>query len=733
MSVLSKIRGRAGLLVAIIGIALFAFILGDIFTSGKSIFSSRENNVGVIAGEDVSYAEFSHKVTEELEQMKKSNPNQPPPDEAKTDNIVQSLWQQTVNEKVLNREYEKLGISVTTPELNDQMTGNDPNPIMSQYFSDQRTGKIMADFSTPDGRLNMTQVRSFVSHMNEAQEKSWVMIEKFVRDAREQAKYNNLIKKGLYVTRAQARRDSADAATTYSVKYIAKKYATEPDSTLKVSDSDMLTWYNAHQYKFKVKEATRGIEYVAFPVGPSKADISATRTELKSLAAEFKTKKGKEDTAFVLGESDSRNYQTRLVKKGALNPDIDSLIVKGEAGTVVGPVEEGTKLILYKVLGKSVSSDSAKVRHLLLAYKGAAKADTSVHRTKEQAKQKADSLCALFKSKKKKMEDLVTTLTDDGGSKNPMTKEGEMGYKGIYGWFTNETGLATPFKEAGLKGKKGDISVVETEFGYHIIEVLDKTKESDKTEIVTIERSEQASKATVDSIYQQATSFAGKNTTADLFQKAVVKEGMNKSLAGDIKSTDHTVRGLDSPKEIVRWMYGEERKKGDVSQPFQLNDRFVVAVLTSIKEKGVLPLEEVKDKVEVEVKKQKKADKFIALIEKASAGAGKIEDVGAKLNEPALTAENLSFNNSFIPGLGQENEVVGVVTAAKQGAISKPIVGNTGVFVLVVEKSTKVNSGMDGKTLRKQSTNALQSRVDGEVFEALKDNANIKDNRAKFY
>ena len=169
MSVLSKIRSRAGLLVAIIGIALFAFILGDIFTSGKSIFSSRENNVGVIAGEDVSYAEFQNKVAEELDNMKKNNPNQPPPDEAKTDNIVQSLWQQTVNEKVLNREYEKLGITVTTPELTDQMTGNDPNPLMSQYFSDQQTGRVRSDFSTPDGRLNMALVRKFVAQMNEPQ------------------------------------------------------------------------------------------------------------------------------------------------------------------------------------------------------------------------------------------------------------------------------------------------------------------------------------------------------------------------------------------------------------------------------------------------------------------------------------------------------------------------------------------------------------------------------------
>jgi peptidyl-prolyl cis-trans isomerase D len=732
MSVLSKIRGRAGLLVAIIGIALFAFILGDIFTSGRSMFSSRETNVGVIAGEDVSINDFSRKVEDEIEQMKKNNPNQPV-DETKTDQVVQNLWQQTINEKVLNREYDKVGITVSTPELRDQMTGNDHNPIMEQYFTDQQTRKIVRQYATPDGRLDMNEVRKYVSKMNDAAEKSWVLVEKYVREGRKQIKYNNLIKKGLYVTRAQAKRDSADAASTYSIKYIAKKYATEPDSTTRVTDAELQTWYNAHQYKFKVKEATRGIEYVAFPIAPSKKDISDMKAEVKGLAEEFKNHKGKEDSAFVLGQSDSRTYVTRYVKKGSLSPEIDSIVAQGVPGTVVGPVEEGTKLVLYKVLGSKHSSDSAKVRHILIGYKSPSARDTTIHRTKEQAKLRADSVLAMIKSKKKKMEDLVAVYTDDPGSKNPATKEGEMGYKGIYGWFTNETGFAPAFKEAGLTGKKGDISIVETEFGYHIIEVLDKTKESDKAEIVTIERNEEPSKSTIDSIYLQANTFAGKNTNTELFEKAVVKEGMNKLLASDIKSTDRTIRGLESPKELVRWMFAEERKKGEVSQPYQLGERFVVALLSSVKEPGIAPLEEVKDKVEPEVKKEKKAEKFIAMLSKASAGAAKIEDVSAKLNEPAQSAENLSFNNSFIPGLGQENEVVGVVTASKAGTISKPIMGSAGVFVVSVEKITKTNSTMDSKSTRKQSETALQSRVDAEVFEALKDNAHIKDNRAKFY
>jgi peptidyl-prolyl cis-trans isomerase D len=424
---------------------------------------------------------------------------------------------------------------------------------------------------------------------------------------------------------------------------------------------------------------------------------------------------------------------TKLVKKGTLKPAIDSVVSKGVAGTVVGPVEEGGKMILYKVLGNERSSDSAKVRHLLVSYKSPTTRDTTITRTKDQAKRRADSLLVLIKSKKKKMEDLINSCSDDQGSKNPMTKEGEMGYHGIYGWFTQESNLVPAFKTAGLKGKKGDISIVETEFGFHIIEVLDKTKESDKVQIVTIERQEQASKSTVDSIFTNANKFAGLNTNAELFDKAVVKDGLNKRIAADLHPTDHTINGLETPKELIRWVFADERKKGDVSEPKQLGERFVVACVTAIKEKGIAPLADVKDKVEMEAKKQKKAEMFIDQFNKASTGVTNIEDLAAKMKDPAQIAENISFTNSFIPGIGQEYDIIGYIVSAKEGAISKPIQGNSGVYVVVVEKANKSPMVSDVKSMKKQSLISLQSRVDNDVFEALKENANVKDNRAKFF
>ncbi|MFI5148985.1 MAG: SurA N-terminal domain-containing protein [Bacteroidia bacterium] len=731
MSVLSRIRSRAGLLVAVIGIALFAFILGDIFTSGRSIFSSRETNVGIIAGEEITILDFQTKLEEQIKQIKDNNPNSQI-DDATRDQVVQQIWNQMVTEKIFNREFDKAGISVPTDELTDRMFGKDPDPVLNQYFQDPQTKRVRKDFAMQDGsgRLDTRLVKKYVAGLTEKDEKYWIQMEKYIRDNRRQVKYMNMIKKGLYVTTAQARQDSADAALVYNIRYIAKKYNTASDSAIKVTDEDLLTWYNAHQYKYKVKEATRNIEFLSFDIKPSAKDISELKTELSALVPEFKVKTGKDDSSFVQAESDARRYNVQYIKRGVLKPDVDTVISKGIAGTVVGPVEENGKMILYKVLGNEVASDSAKVRHLLVAYKGPASRDSTITRTKEQAHHRADSLFNLVKTKKKKLEELIDQFSDDGGKKAP---SGD-GHEGVYGYFTQEAGMVPEFKKAGLEGKKGDITVVETIFGYHIIEVLDNTKKLEKTLIVTIERQINASKTTVDSVYLKANTFAGKNVTTELFEKAAANEHLQPNVAQEIHATDHTINGLESPKELIHWVFADERKKNEVSQPYQLGERFVIATLTSIKEKGIAPLVEVKDKVTMEVKKQKKAEKFMDDMARASAGVTKIDDLAAKLREPAQTAENINFSNSFIPGIGQEQGLIGSVVCRKaDSGISKPVQGNNAVYVFSLEKVGPVGMTPDSKTMKKSKLQMLQSSVEQEVQEILKENAKIKDNRAKFF
>ena len=339
-------------------------------------------------------------------------------------------------------------------------------------------------------------------------------LENYIRQIRTIEKYNNLIKKGLYVTKAEAKRDYIAQNTNVSIKYVVKNYKLIADSTIKVSDDDLQTYYAAHKNEYK-QEASRKIEYVAFDIAPSPEDLDEAKKDIQRIADDFKTKKATEDSAFVIAESETRNFDITFHTKGTLSPEIDTTMFKSEAGTVVGPYLENGTFKVAKLSLVKFSADSAKVRHILISYQGAGASPTAT-RTKEEAKKMADSLSGLLK-KKADFKDFVAKFSDDGGKsasadpKDP--KKFVMGKDGEYGWINANSGFVEPFKNAGLDGKKGDIVVVESQFGYHIMEVLDTKGSQKQVQVAIIEKKPEASSKTMQAIYVKASAFAGKNNT----------------------------------------------------------------------------------------------------------------------------------------------------------------------------------------------------------------------------
>ena len=292
----------------------------------------------------------------------------------------------------------------------------------------------------------------------------------------------------MYVTTATAKRNFIDQNTNSTIKFITKNYKLIADSTVKVSDGDLNAYYTAHQNEFK-QETSRKIEYVAYDISPSQEDRDEAMKSIQMVAGNFKTIKPSEDSTFVITESDNRTFDMGLHGKGTLSPEIDSAMFNSEVGTIVGPYKENEVLKVSKLIAIKKSADSAKVRHILIAFKGSG-ASESVKRNKEQAKIMADSLLKLIK-KGEKFGDFVEKFSDDGGKKMPPNKkvgESYPGKGGDYGWLNPNSQFVEPFKNAGLYGKKGDVVVVESQFGYHIIEVLDSKGSQKKVQVATIER-----------------------------------------------------------------------------------------------------------------------------------------------------------------------------------------------------------------------------------------------------
>jgi len=553
MSVLEKIRSRAGLLVGIVGVALLVFILQSAFESGNLFLGGSDNVVGEIAGKTIDFKTFDAKVKEATE-IRKRQMGEGTLDQAMIDEIAQQVWSQMINENVMEEEYKKLGISVSKEELYDIMVDH-PHEALVRQLTDPQSGKVVPRFADPlTGMLSPQKLKEFNDNMKEEEEKDWSQLEEYITRVRISEKYNNLIKKGLYVTTSEAKIAFNNQSKSSTIRYVIKNYKTVADSTVKVTDDEIQQYYNQHQNEFK-QEATRTIEYISYDIFPSDEDIDGIKKDMEKLVDEFKREKSvSEDSSFVISEADSRMFDLTYHTPGTLSPEIDTVMFKAEKGTVVGPYNENGVFKLSKLINTKISADSAKVRHILIAYKGAERAAENITRSKEEAKKMADSLLGQIK-KGTKFTEYVEKYSDDSGKKMPPNKkEGEdyPGKGGDYGWLNPQSGFAEPFTNFGLDSKKGDIKVVETTFGYHIIEVLDTKGSVKKVQVATIDKKVEASAKTLQLVYAKASEFAGKYNTNELFQKAVIDEKLNKRIAEKVKESDKTVQGIPDSRSLIK-------------------------------------------------------------------------------------------------------------------------------------------------------------------------------------
>ena len=715
-SVLEKIRRRTGLLVGIVGLALVIFILESLLGSGASIFGGNDlAYVGTIHGKKIDRNDFLAKVEMQLNNVRQSRQSNDI-DDATRAQVLDFVWQQYVADLVIKPEYDKVGISVGEDEVYERVV---VNPVQSviQQLSDPKTGQINPQFARPDGSLDLAKWRQAIQNLPADQEVALRGMEDNVKNMRFAEKYAALIRKGLYSTDAEAKEAYKAQNTKINFDYVIKRFDSVSDSTVKVTDADIQKYYSDHSYLFLNTETTRKIEYISFDVLPSASDVEAIGKDAQRAAADFKGKSLKEDSAFIAQESENgtvniqdMNRKTMIVR--------DSTVYTSAPGTIFGPYNEGAYFKIYKLEAINSVADSARIRHILI---GTVDPQTQQpKRSPAQAKKMADSLLVLIKEKKTTFDTLVKTVSEDGGSK---TNGGD------YGWFDENKGFVQPFKDAGLMGTKGNISIVPTQFGYHIIEVLDVSKTRHSTyKIAQIFKMIAPSDETNQAIFAKANQFAGENNTGDLFDKAVKTQKLVPRIGDNIKEGDRQVSTLDAAKELVKWAY--MAKKGDVSI-FTFNDKHVVAKLTGIKNKGILPLEDVKDEVTVLAIKDKKAQNFISEFNTKASGSKNVNDIATKLGLETKKQENLVLAGHNIEGLGHDDIMMGTAIGTKAGATTKPIEGDNGVFVLTVTGYTDAKPVDNLKMQKMQLDQAVGGKADYEVFNALKENADIEDHKSR--
>ncbi len=687
MAVLSKIRQRSLLLILVIGFCLLAFIVGDIINSGGFGVS---RNVGSVNGEDIPVQEYLQKVNQMQTNQRGMSPTQ----------AENAVWNQEVERILFEERFEKAGLRV----------GRDH--VLNMYSSNPQIGQN-PQFLNALGQFDKAKFNTFLVNMKKDNPAQWEFFEKnmpLVEAAAQKQLYITMLKAGYTATKNDGQAKYKAETDKVNFDFVYVPFSTVNDDEVKVSDEEIMAYMEKNEKKYK-SGPTRSIQYVKIEDKASAGDELKIRSEIESLlnpkdsTAGFRNVTNVEE--FVNTNSEIK-YDTTYVAKQSLPLDHAEAIFNLGEGEVYGPYTHDGYYKITRMMDKKPNA-SVKASHILIAYKGAMRAAPSITRTKEEAKAKADELLGQVNANPSSFAQLAMANTDDPGSKNT---------GGVYDNIA--PGQMVPsFNDFVFNNPVGKTGVVETDFGYHVIKVDDKYEAA---QLATIALAIQPSKATSDDVYAKASQFE-LDAAAKPFEEIAKTANLTVVPVKKLLPNDENVQGLGSQRSIVTWAFSGDVKEGDIRK-FDVPDGHVIAKVTNINETGFIPMEEAKLAVAPILRNEKKAE-----IIKGKMKGDTLEAVAQATGSKVSNAEGVTLATSTVPTVGAEPKVVGKAFALETGKVSDHIVGKSGVFMIKtksVEKATELpNYNAYASRLKNEGRSAVSSRI----ITALKDAADIEDNR----
>ncbi|WP_010177234.1 peptidylprolyl isomerase [Aquimarina agarilytica] len=703
MAVLNKIRQRSFFLIMIIALALFAFIIGDLVRSGGFGGQKAQKTIGEINGEEIKTSEFQALV----DNQRRSGSDM---------QAVRNVWNQKVNGLLTGQRANDAGIIVDREHLNEELArryANDPS------------------LKDDDGNFSLEKLQELILEMKETDR---VRYNNWTNNEGEIAKdvagnvYLNMVKAGLGATINEGELAYKMENDKINISYVQLPYTSVDDKEVEVSKSEILAYINAHKTEYK-RDAYADIEYVKIDEVATLEDEKAISTELAKLvndSDEFNnvTKQTEKVLGFIntknveefVNENSAIKYVDKYEFKSKLNTDVATNLFDAELGKVYGPYKDGAYIKLSKLIAETKIPDSVKASHILVAYKGLQFAGPDVTRTKEEAKKLADSVLTVVSKKSSKFEELAASLSADRSNKD---KGGDLGY------FT--PGRMVPaFNDYVFENKTGDVGVVETQFGFHVIKIEDQKNIQKAVKIATIAQKIEPSEKTINEIYAKSTKFVI-DAREKGFEAAAKEENLTTKPVTKMGELDENIPGIGKQRQIVRWAFDKETKKGAIKS-FDLPSGYVIAKLTAVEKAGLMNVEEASAKVSPILKNEKKAK-----ILKAKISGASLEEIAKATNTTVKSASAITMKNSTISGAGIEKKVVGTAFALDVNAVSKPVEGNKGVYVVKVTSKTPGQGLASYQGLANKKAEDEARKAQGALLSALKEKAEIEDKRAVLY
>lgn len=704
MAILNKIRQRSVVLIVIIALALFSFVLTDVIKNGGFGTNKNKQIVGTVNGEDISQQDFAAKVEAQKAQMAQYGAA------FAGSRAVNSVWEQEVRRIVLEEEFEDLGITIEKDRMNQI--------VAERLQGDPR-------FQNENGVFSEAKMKEYVATLvstNPAMYEQWLNFESSLATNEKQNIYFNLIKAGMTATLAEGKLAYEMENNTRDIEFVQIPFSSIPDDQVEVSKSDIANYITAHADEFKT-EAMRSIHFVKFEEKATLEDENAikssvaaflnNRYEFNDTIEGFAVNKNPQD---FINEFSDLKYDDRFLFKNELPTGVRDSLFARELGGVYGPYKDNGYFKLSRITAVEQMPDSVTASHILIPYVGLQNAETT--RTKAQAKELADSLKTVLLRRPEKMTELAAEFSTDPGSKD----------KG--GTYENVTRnqFVKPFNDFIFGGKVGDIDVVESDYGFHVIKIDDQKNLQKAIKVATVAKEIIPSQQTTNDIFKNTTKFE-MTAGEDKAKFADLAKENNYSLrpVNNIKAMDENIPGEGRQRDIVRWAFEEDTKVGDIKR-FQVEGGYLVAQLSKATKAGTLSADDASAKVTPLVRNEKKAELI-----KAKITTSDLNSIASNNGVSVQTASAINLKNPTIAGAGTEPKIVGAAFGLAEGEVTKPIVGNKGVYVVKVKKITPAKAIDNYSSYISQQTAALQGAVNVKVPQALKDAAEIEDSRTTFY
>jgi len=708
MAILGQIRSKSIFLIIVIGLALFAFVISGVF-DGKGY--QAQQPVGVINGEEVLIEDFRGQVD-----FLERNYNQ------QGMIAVNNVWNQRLRSEILRQQFEISGIQSGKDHLQNILKNN------STFNSDPQ-------FLNEAGMFDIDKFKTLIIELkttNPEAYEQWKSQEKIFESQSNEQIYLNLVNAGVNYTQADGKFEYTLQNDNVDIEYIQIPYSSVEDSLISYSQSDLKKYINNNEDEFKVN-SSRDIEYVIFEEKPSFEDEKAVKNRLSKFLKESKefneVSKLEEITPSLttaknikefINEYSESSFDSIYLPKGSLPADHANLLFNLNIDQTYGPYLDGEYFKISRMLDKKIGG-SVRASHILVAYKGSQNANPNVSRSKNEAKKEANNILRKIRKSPKSFTELAFEFSD-GPSKS---RGGDLG-------FVQDGNMVKPFNDFIFSKRIGSTGVVETDFGFHVIKVVAK---DDLVLLASITEKNVPSDATSDKVFNSATKLEMSLSKDEDLNALSNKENYTVKTVNGIQILDNDFPGLKDQRRIVQWLFTESTNVSDFKRFDLPKGGYLIAQVTKIVDEGLSNVQDVSYKVLPMVLKSKKAD-FIISKNDNSLSLEEIAEINGTEVRKALA---LNQKNATITGSGLEPLVIGASFGTNINETSDFIIGENGIYKLKVIKRKDTNTNSDSIdsnfiiSYKNQLLNLNRTSSFARVYESLKENAEVTDNRSVYY